>query len=195
MNERKLRKSILKAVPFETEHLILRYILPSDADDMYEYASLPEVCEYLLWSPHLNVDATRGYIEFLQTRYKKGLYGDWAVVLKENGKMIGTCGYANINTKDNNCEIGYVLSPKYQGRGLMCEAVEAVLGLSFENFGFDYAKLRIISENERSVHLAEKLGFELKEKTEMLIKDVTREVSIYILTKEQHEKIKKEAVD
>lgn len=188
MTERKLRRTLQSCIPIETERLILRYIQPEDAHDMYEYASLPEVSEYLLWSPHINEAATLGYIEFLQKRYQRGLYADWAVVLKENNKMIGTCGFANIDSWAMNCEIGYVLSPKYRGKGYMSEAVGAVLDLSFLKLGFKQAKLRIISQNEPSIRLAERMGFKLEEivYSEMEIKGVDRDISHYILTANEY---------
>lgn len=193
MNERKLRKLILKSVPFETQRLHIRPITDSDYLDMYEYSKLEEVCEYLLWSPHINPDVTRGYIEYLQQRYKKGLYADWAVIVKETGKMIGTCGFANVNTSGNFCEIGYVLSPQFQGKGYMTEAVLKLLDLTFNVFGFDTAKLRIISENEASVRLAKRLGFSFDEEIKMEIKGREKDVSIYLLTNKKYKKAKKEA--
>ena len=99
--------------------------------------------------------------------------------------MIGTCGYAHVNTNENYCEIGYVLSPYYQGKGYMSEAVGRLLFLTFEVFGFDYAKLRIIAENKASLRLAEKLGFEFENNVEMEIKDEMKTVSVYVLTKEK----------
>lgn len=195
MTERKLRKHIQKAVPIETERLILRYIESNDANDMYEYASREDVCEFLLWEPHINVDATKGYIDFLKKRYSKGLYADWAIELKEKAKMIGTCGFANINTAENIAEIGYVLSPFFRKKGFMTEAVCAIIRLSFEILDFDAVKLRIMSENERSIKLAEKLGFERSDLTVMEVKGKKRDIAHYILTKDEYDKTKKEAVD
>ena len=68
MNERKIRKLMLSSIPLIGDRITLRYIGLSDAYDMYEYASLPEVCEYLLWSPHINLTATEGYIEYINER-------------------------------------------------------------------------------------------------------------------------------
>lgn len=188
MTERKLRKTMLSSIPIETNRLVLRYIKPEDASDMFEYASIPEVSEYLLWSPHINKEATLGYIEFLQKRYLRGLYADWAVELKENHKMIGTCGYANISTSTKSCEIGYVLSPHFRGKGYMSEAVEAILGLSFETLGLEKANLRIISQNEPSIRLAKRLGFRLEETilAEMEIKGVKRDIAHFTITKDEY---------
>lgn len=191
--ERKLRKVLLKSLPIETDRLLIRHISSSDADDMYEYASTEEVCRYLLWSPHLNKDVTRGYIEYLETRYLKGLYADWAVVLKEENKMIGTCGYASVNSKERTCEIGYVLSQKYRKKGYMSEALNAVLALSFETLAFERADLRIISENTDSRNLAERNGFLLERvcEKEMEIKGKYCDIAHYSMTKERYFEIKK----
>ena len=198
MTARKLRKSLLKSIPLETERLILRYIEPTDVEDMFEYSSVDEVCEYLLWSPHLNIDVTKGYIEFLQKRYLRGLYADWAVTLKDSGKMIGTCGYANINTHEKSCEIGYVLSPRYRNKGYMTEAVVAVLKLTFEVLQLKSAHLRIINENEDSKRLARRVGFVLDrvEYQELEIKGMLRDIAHYSMTFEMYNSIikKNEAV-
>ncbi len=194
LTERKMRKTLLSSMPLETKRLILRYIEMDDAYDMFEYASLDEVCEYLLWNPHLNIAATEGYIEFLQKRYKKGLYADWAVVLKETGKMIGTCGYASINGKEKTCEIGYVLSPKYQKMGYMTEAVSRMLELSFYTLELNKVVLRIIAENKPSIELARRFGFSYVKSILMDIKDRDREVQYYELTYNDYIN-KKEAVD
>lgn len=186
--ERKLRKTLLKSLPIETGRLLIRYIGPDDVNDMYEYASTDEVCRYLLWSPHINKESTAGYIEYLRTRYLKGLYADWAVVLKSENKMIGTCGYASIKTVERTCEIGYVLSQKYRKQGYMTEAVKAILALSFETLGFERAELRIIKENHDSRRLAEKIGFSLDHisEKELEIKGKYCDIAHYVMTNEQY---------
>ena len=196
MTARKIRKTLIKSIPIETERLTLRYISPSDAEDMFEYSCIDEVCEYLLWSPHINVDVTKGYIEFLQKRYLRGLYADWAVVITETGKMIGTCGFADLNIRDKSCEIGYVLSPYFRSKGYMTESVMAVLKLAFETLQLNSARLRIIDENVASKKLAERVGFALDRVgyQELEIKGVRRDIAHYIMTLDMYEKIKNEAV-
>ena len=192
MTARKLRKTLLKSIPLETERLVLRYIDQSDAEDMFEYSSVEDVCEFLLWSPHINIDVTKGYIEFLQKRYLRGLYADWAVTLKDSRKMIGTCGFANIDSRMKNCEIGYVLSPYFRNNGYMTEAVNAVLKLTFDVLKLETARLRIINENTASKKLAERVGFVLEsvEREEMEIKGIRRDIAHYVMTAEEYDRIK-----
>ncbi|MBR0231578.1 MAG: GNAT family N-acetyltransferase [Clostridia bacterium] len=188
MRKGKLRRMLIRSVPIETERLVLRNIAPGDVYDMYDYASRPEVTEFLLWESHANIDVTRGYIESIDRRYLRGLYGDWAVELKENGRMIGTCGYANVDSSRMHCEIGYVLSPDYRGKGYMTEAVKAILELSFLTLGFETAELRIMQGNARSAALAERVGFRLDRicRDEITVRDIPRTIMHYLLTKEEY---------
>lgn len=183
MTDRKVRKMLSAILPIETERLYIRQICLDDSYDMYEYASIPEVSEFLLWHPHVNLSATEGYIEAIQKRYLKGLYADWAVVLKENGKMIGTCGYVSFDNKNKNCEIGYVLSPKYQKCGYMTEAMTALINLTFGVLELERITLRIIDKNHSSIALAKKLGFELDYVGEMVVKEEKQNICYYVLNK------------
>ena len=195
MTARKIRKLLRKILPIETKRLIIRQIEYDDAYDMYDYASREEVCKYLLWSPYLNVSAVEGYIEYVQKRYLRGLYADWAVALKENNRMIGTCGFVNIDTLNEECEVGYVLSPDYWGNGYMTEALEAVLQIAFIVFELNAVKLRIINENTASKKLAERSGFKLETVlyASMEIKGEMRDIAHYKITKEEYCK-KNEAI-
>ena len=97
--------------------------------------------------------------------------------------MVGTCGFANVDTSADTCEIGYVLSPAYRGKGYMTEAVQAVLDLAFDKLGLGCAKLRIIRENTDSIKLAERVGFSRDERGEypLDIKGETRYVIDYLM--------------
>lgn len=159
MDNHKYRKIFSNLPVIETERLILKKIEPSNVNDMYAYASLGQVTRYLLWTSHLNIEETKGYIEYLQKQYRKGNYADWGLNCKEDGVFIGTCGFADMDLANNKGEIGYVLSPSYQGRGYMKEAVTAILDLAFCNLGLERVEIRIMDGNAASVKFASSLGF------------------------------------
>ena len=100
-----------------TERLMLRKMERFDSEDMFEYASLPETTEYLLWSPHPDLNYTRKYLAFIGGQYKNCQFYDWAVCLRDGGKMIGTCGFTKLDAKNMCGEIGYVINPAYRGKG------------------------------------------------------------------------------
>lgn len=190
MNDANFRRVFRSLPTIETQRLTLGKITVSDAEDMYSYASLNSVTRYLLWSPHLNIEDTRGYIEFLNRQYKKGTYADWGIRLKECGTFIGTVGFADFDYDNNLGEVGYVLNPAYQGKGYMTEAVTAILSVAFDRIGLDKVVLRIIDENRPSIRLARRLGFTLDHvsDTPLNIKGVDRNICYYVLTRDAWQK-------
>ena len=127
----------------------------------------------------------------LQTRYLKGLYADWAIVSKEHNKMIGTIGFAALDTANKKCEIGYVLSPKFWGNGYITEALTKMLYLTFEVMCLEKATLRIIKENTRSIKLAKRFDFKYEFSINMDIKGEIREVMHFALCREDYENSEK----
>lgn len=142
----------------ETERLIIRRMQRSDAEDMYEYAKCAEVTEYLLWKEHASIDYTRAYLSAIQKHYRAGTYFDYAVVLKEENRMIGTCGFSRIDKADNAAEIGYVINPAYQRRGYASEAVIALMRLGFCDMGMNRIEGRYMVKNLASRKVMEKCG-------------------------------------
>ena len=159
MDSSRYRRAFSSLPELTTRRLILRKIAVENTADMYSYASLESVTKYLLWTPHLNMHETKGYIEYLQREYRKGNYADWGITYKENNVFIGTIGFANIDTDNNSGEIGYVLNPQYHHKGIMTEALTRVLEFAFGTLSLHRVQLRIMEGNEPSVKLAERMGF------------------------------------
>jgi ribosomal-protein-alanine N-acetyltransferase len=83
----------------------------------------------------------------------------WAITLKENGQLIGTIGYWQMKKEHYRAEIGYLLSPDFQKKGIMQEAISAVI-----NYGFEVMKLHTIEadvdpNNTASMKLLERNSF------------------------------------
>ena len=74
----------------ETKRLVLRELKPLDAKDMFEYAHLPEIGPMAGWEPHPNIAHTKSVIQMYHDKKKFGQLGVFAILLKENRKMIGT---------------------------------------------------------------------------------------------------------
>ncbi len=114
-----------------TRRLVLRTARMSDAQDLYEYSSDPEVARHVLWTAHTSIHQTRNYIRYLLRQYKSGAPSSYVITLKDNGKVIGTIGYMWVRPEDRSAEVGYSLHRAYWNQGIMTEALEAVLALGF----------------------------------------------------------------
>lgn len=146
----------------ETDRLLLRKMQKKDAADMYEYACRHDVTRYLLWEPHESETYTYKYLAYIQSRYRAGDFFDWALTIKDGGKMIGTCGFTRLNIESNSGEIGYVLNPVFWGYGLAPEAVNAVLRYGFCELRLHRIEARYMVGNDRSRRVMEKVGMQFE---------------------------------
>lgn len=169
-----------KKIVFETERLLLRRIDSCDVADLYSYASRAETTRYLLWLPHQSEFATRCVIESIRRDYRAGNYHELAVVLKDSGKMIGTCGITSYDAQNRVAEIGYVLSPDYWGQGYAREAASVLVNFAFCELGANRVEAKYMKGNENSLRVMEKLGmtFEGIQRAKLYVKGVYRDIGV-----------------
>lgn len=178
MRKENLYQIFAKMPQLETERLILRAMRVGDAEDMFAYAKNPEVTEFLLWKPHPSPEYTRSYLEYLAGRYRLGQHYEWAMVLRADGHMIGTCGFSRIDCANHCAEIGYVLNPAYRGRELIPEAAKRVLRFGFDILGMHRIEARYMAGNTASLRVMEKLGMKPEGicRESMLVKGAYRDI-------------------
>ena len=83
----------------------------------------------------------------------------WVIVWKADGAKIGTCGFHAWNREQRRADIGYDLQKAFWGRGVMTEAVRAILSFAAREMGVRQIHAHISVENERSIRLARRMGF------------------------------------
>ena len=162
-------------------------MLPTDAEDMYEYAQEPLVTNFLLWEPHVSIKFTQSYLKFIQTQYSAGCFFDWSLVLADSGKMIGTCGFTCFDFDNDSAEVGYVLNPDYRGHEIIPEALHAVMKFGFENLLLNRIEAHYIVGNDASRRVMEKVGmrFEGVRRCGMLIKGQYRDIGVCAVLSEE----------
>lgn len=150
----------------ETERLILRRWEESDAEDLYIYASNPDVGPIAGWPPHQSVEESLDVI-------KNVLNGKeaYAICLKEDGKAIGAIelklnGHTDMTERDDECELGYWLGKLFWGQGLMTEAAREILRHAFEDICMSKVWCGYYEGNAKSKHVQEKVGFKYQWTTE-----------------------------
>ena len=141
-----------------TERLIIRPISVLDADDMYEYARTPYVGPLAGWEPHHSIDQTIAVIKNMQTIHSPNELGNWAIIYRANGKMIGTIELYN-HIPYFKAELGYALSPTYWGQGIVPEAALEVISYGFEYLRLKRIEVGVFTDNFQSQRVCEKLEF------------------------------------
>ncbi len=174
----------------ETPRLILRPWQDSDLEDFYTYASEEGVGEMAGWAHHQSMEESRKILNlFMEGKHT------FALELRENGHVIGSLG---LEERDADLdlpktlkgrEIGYVLSREYWGRGLMPEAVQAVIDYSFRELKLDYLTCGHFLRNSQSARVIEKCGFRyLKDILYQTRMDTIEPTKLYILYNPDKEK-------
>ncbi|MBF4518118.1 GNAT family N-acetyltransferase [Flavobacterium sp. ANB] len=147
----------------ETERLILRELLLSDADGMFELDSNPNVHIFIGNKPVKDIEESREQIKNIQNQYKTFGIGRWAVILKETNEFLGWSGIKFITNEINNhkdfYEIGYRFIEKHWGKGYASEAAIAFVDYAFTEMKVDKLYAYADEGNENSRKVLEKLGF------------------------------------
>lgn len=152
-------ESLFSRLPaLDTPRLSLRKMQMRDAADIYAWASDPLVSRYVLWDSHKSIADSRNYIRYIRRLYRQGLPSSWAMVLKETGGVIGTVGFMWYSSVNQSAEVGYSMSRSYWNRGLMTEALSAVLAFGFDRLGLHRVEAQFDVRNPASGKVMEKCG-------------------------------------
>lgn len=144
----------------ETDRLILRRYVIEDADAMYKnWAPDSEVTKFLTWQPHSSVEVSRGIIENWLKEYSDKKYYQWAIVLKDNGnEPIGDISAGQMNEDISMVHIGYCLGRAWWRRGIMSEALKAVMHFMFDTVEVNRVESRHDPMNPNSGKVMQKCG-------------------------------------
>lgn len=150
---------IFKEMPvLETPRLILRKMRLSDADDLFAYARNPEVSQYLVWTPHQNIEESRGFLRYVMSRYSQGLLEDWALEHRQTRTFIGTAGYFFWDVVHCRAEIHYCLSNAFWHQGLIPEALREITRFGFQQMQLHRIEAKCFPENIGSQKVLRKIG-------------------------------------
>jgi RimJ/RimL family protein N-acetyltransferase len=141
----------------ETERLLLRHFKHEDLDDYARISADPEVMRYIgKGQPLSREDAWRS-LAFHSGHWQLRGFGQWAVELKETGRLIGRIGLF-MPEGWPGLEVGWLLDREYWGRGLATEGGRAALNYAFQELRAEHVVSIIHPENHASIRVAEKLG-------------------------------------
>ncbi|MDD4493169.1 MAG: GNAT family N-acetyltransferase [Eubacteriales bacterium] len=176
----------------ETERLLLRSFNEGDLEDLFTYASVPGIGEMAGWPHHDSIETSKRILKsFIEGKEVFALYH------KNDRKVIGSLGlHSSWASKDERYkdlkvkEIGYVLSKDYWGRGLVPEAVNAVIAYCFDTLGAEALTCCHFLTNNQSRRVIEKCGFSFVKQSVYYSKQLEQEFDEkkYILHKEQWKK-------
>ncbi|MBC9813457.1 GNAT family N-acetyltransferase [Crocinitomicaceae bacterium CZZ-1] len=151
----------------ETERLYLREIDVQDVDDLFEMDADPQVHLYIENNPVQTKEQIVEVIQMLQRQYAENGIARWAVVDKQTGECVGWSGLKLFRTPLNGhvdfYELGYRFKTKHWGKGYATETSRAIIDYGFDRLNVTSLYAITHPENEKSIHVLNKLGFQFIE--------------------------------
>lgn len=144
----------------ETPRLLLRPFTLDDAEPMFRnWASDEAVTKHLTWPPHASVEVSKAVLTDWIAHYPEPAFYNWAIVLKENGpEPIGSIAAVQIQEKTRCASMGYCVSRAHWGKGIMVEALSALIGFFFDEVGINRVEADHDPNNPASGRVMQKAG-------------------------------------
>jgi len=155
-------KPCILPLPRETERLILRTPLPTDADAIQEALeeSFADLHIWMDWAATLqSLDDTKAIIERHQANYKSAEDFTVSAFLKDTGRFVLNAGLHPCNWRVPKFEIGYWCRTSMQGKGYVTEVVRELTAAAFRDMAAQREKIRCDTRNRRSRRVAERVGY------------------------------------
>ena len=138
------------------ERIVVRRPVPADAPALFAYRSQAGVCRYLPFEPQT--------LEQIAERIAAARAGEsadmpmWWKVIETPDAVIGDVVLFLRSREHRSAEIGYVLNPRFGGRGYATEACRALLDVAFGTLGLHRVTARLDARNDDSARMCRRLG-------------------------------------
>lgn len=146
----------------ETSRCLLRVIEPGDGPALFRNFSDPTVMAYYDMPAVANLAAMERMLQNWRRDIASGKRYRWAIVLKESGEVIGSCGMHGLAAGVRSAELGYELARDHWGKGIMSEILPALLDHAFRILRLDHLIARTRPANAASIALLRRFGFRIR---------------------------------
>ncbi len=139
--------------------LILRPLHAADANALFSILGDDEVTRYYDDATFTHIAQANEQIAAWENGFRNRRCIRWGITRKDDGTLIGTCGYYGIHPWHMRGSIGYELGRPFWRQGLMTEALNAIIDLGFKDMNLNRIDALVMPENIASIRLLEKIGF------------------------------------
>lgn len=168
-------------VRIESDRLLQRPVQESDLGDLLDVNNDDEVTRFLPYETWSTIADARAWYERIAGLQAEGRARQFVIVEKASGKVIGASVIFNVDEASARAEVGYVLGKAHWGRGLMREALVALLDYAFDELKMRRVEAFADARNSASDRLLRWLGFTCEGtlRQRNVIKGEVRDSSVY----------------
>lgn len=143
----------------ETQRLRVRAFREADLDDIQVVHSDDETTFHLPCGTWRTEEDRKRWHDRVKVMLTAGTGVQFVLEERATGRVIGACVVFRHDEESARAEIGYVLGRPHWGRGLMREALEAVVAHAFGAWGLRRLEAEVDPDNGRSDRVVRSLGF------------------------------------
>ena len=151
--------SFLPFKNLESDRLVLRQIIPDDVKEIFALRSNAEIMKYVPRPLCTNLDDAMTLIKMMKTKLETNEGLNWGITLKGNNTLIGFIGHYRIQWEHFRSEIGYMVLPEFQGKGIVSEAIQLIIEYGFSVMNMHSLEAVIDPDNAASARVLEKNNF------------------------------------
>lgn len=137
----------------------LRWLTDADTSSLFSIFSDPEVMRYWSCPPFAGMEGARTLLADIHEHFRQRTLFQWGIARRTDDLVIGTCTLFHIDLSNRRAEIGYALGREHWGKGYMQEALNALLGFSFDKLNMHRIEADVDPNNASSIKTLERLGF------------------------------------
>lgn len=173
------------------DQIFLDPVTPSDAQDLFDLWTCPEVQKLGGFTPPVDTESVIGALDYFKTLGDSGFFLKWVIRNKETNEFLGECELFPLKPQIRpwlEWEIGYSLKRTVWGQGIMTKAVQRMLQHAFVELNAIRVKADVMVANEKSFKLLERAGFEAEgiQRGKRLISETFQDMALMAITRNQY---------
>lgn len=145
-----------------TPRLVLRALRPDDLDDLYIYASDPEIDRFTPWTHYQSVAEASADLDHFLAEYEDGGMGAWGIEHRADQRLIGIANFSPPHRHHRRTELGYTISRAYWGQGYATEAAQALIMFGFEQMQLVRIEAVCLPDHLASARVLQKIGMQFE---------------------------------
>lgn len=143
----------------KTERLLLRKLEETDVDRIFALRTDEKVNALIGRTPPRSIEDAAAFIQKMNVGIEEDNLFYWGIALESSPALIGTICIFNYSAVNKTAEIGFEMLPAFRGKGLMREAVTAVIDFCFSETNLETMLAFTHPENIASFKLLENCSF------------------------------------
>lgn len=150
-----------------TSRLVLRQISLDDVNEIFVLRSDKTILKYIDKAPAVSLQDGIDFINRVELQREEKTAIHWAIVLKGEARLCGMICIWKIDKLITQGEVGYSMLPHYYGKGIMNEALEAIIHFGFEVMNLKHLEAYTHKDNVASRNLLERNHFKRNQQLEL----------------------------